>query len=83
MLSHHLKNLWQRWLRIGKIIGNFQAQIIFSLFYLIFLSFVGIVMSFFQDPLAMKKSSFSKGKKTNFHAWEHPIEDVEQARKQY
>lgn len=74
-----LKYLWARWLKIGKAIGNFQAQVIFTIFYFLVMFPVGIGIRFFSDPLTLKK----KKKKTNFNEWEHPEEDVLLASKPY
>lgn len=77
-----IKNAWKKWLVLAKVIGNFQSQIIFSIFYILFLGVLGIIFRFFNDPLFIKKKSISK-KKTNFTAWEHPTQDLNQARKQF
>lgn len=77
-----IKNTWKKWLVLAKIIGNFQSQIIFSIFYIFILGIFGIIFRFFKDPLFIKKKSIKK-KKTNFSTWEHPIEDLTQARKQF
>ncbi len=75
-----IKSVWKKWLKIARIIGNFQARVFFSLFYLILFLPVGLAFRLFSDPLHMKKQ---KSKKTNFHPWEHPKEDLKQARMQY
>jgi len=74
-----IKLIWKKWLKIASNIGNFQARVFFSLFYLLLLLPVGIIFLFFTDFLDIKK----KNKKTNFHRWEHPKEDLKQARMQY
>jgi len=74
-----LKFLWQKWLIVARPIGNFQAQLILSLFYFIILAPVAIFLKFFADPLNLKP----KQRSSNFEKWEHPKEDLEQARKQY
>ena len=73
-----LKKLWKRWLVVGHVIGNFQAQVILSLFYFIVIFPLGIFFRFFADPLRMRKVTGS-----NFQKWEHPKETLEEARKQY
>ena len=70
--------LWKKWLVIARVIGNFQAQVILSLFYLVLFLPLGVVFRFFADPLRMRKVSGS-----NFQKWEHSKESLEQARKQY
>ena len=39
-----LKWLWSKWLPIARAIGNFQGQVILSIFYLLILLPVGIIM---------------------------------------
>lgn len=73
-----IKVLWRKWLVIGHVIGNFQAQVILSLFYFVIIFPLGVIFGFIADPLRMKKVSG-----TNFQKWEHPKETLEQARKQY
>lgn len=75
-----IKLLWRKWLKAAHIIGNFQARVFFSLFYLLPLLPVGLILKIFSDPLHIKKKNY---KKTNFHTWEHPKEDLKQARMQY
>lgn len=77
-----IKNTWKKWLVLAKIIGNFQSQIIFSIFYIFILGVFGVAFRFFSDPLNIKTKSLSK-KKSNFSSWDHPFEDIKQARKQF
>lgn len=77
-----IKKVWNKWLGIAKIIGNFQSQVIFSIFYIFILGIFGIAFRFFSDPLNIKTKFLSK-KKSNFSLWEHPIEDLTQAKKQF
>lgn len=52
---------WKKWLVVSRAIGNFQGQVIFSVFYLVFLSVLGIIFRFFADPIKIKtKKSFKK-----------------------
>ena len=74
-----LKKVFQKWLKFARIIGNFQSQILFSLFYLIFLSIVGIVFRS-KDPL---KIQTSPKRNSQFEPWNHPAETLESARKQF
>lgn len=73
-----LKKIWRRWLPIAKAIGNFQSQLILSLFYLVIFMPLGIFFRIFADPYAAKKRS-----RSNFIKWEHPKENLEEARRQY
>ena len=84
-----LKLVWKKWLAIAHVIGNFQSQVILSLFYLIIILPLGVAFRLFADPLRLRSGqaliSFSKKKKltSNFLKWEHPKENIEQARKQF
>lgn len=72
-----LKTLWNKWLAIARPIGNFQAQLILSLAYLIIFLPLGLFFRFFKNPFSLKnpKSSFSK--------WEYSQAQTEEFRKQY
>lgn len=48
------KRAWQRWLRIATIIGDFQARVIFSLFYFVIVLPFGLAVRLFADPLGIK-----------------------------
>ncbi len=52
-----LKELWQRWVKVAKIIGDFQARLMLSIFYLVLILPIGLIARLFADPLALKKSS--------------------------
>jgi hypothetical protein len=54
-----LKELWQRWVKVAKIIGDFQARLMLSLFYLLLILPIGLIARLFADPLALKKSRAS------------------------
>ena len=71
---------FKKWLSAARITGNFQAQVLFSLFYLIFLSVIGIIFRF-TDPLELR--SQKPKKKSQFDLWNHPSDDLESARKQF
>lgn len=77
-----LKLLWKKWLVVAHAIGNFQSQLILSVFYFIFIFPLGVVFRFFSDPLRLKLAKDS-AKKSSFEKWEHPKENLEEARKQY
>lgn len=73
------RNLWVQWKRIAKVIGNFQARIIFTIFYFVILWIAGIVVRISSDPLNTKAGL----RKTNWNTWDHPIQTLEEAGKQY
>jgi hypothetical protein len=78
MIMDFLKKAWRAWLRIAKPIGNFQSQVILSVFYIIILLPLGIYFRI-TDPLRIK----SKVKRSNFSPWNHLKEKLEDARRQY
>jgi len=51
-----LKRLWNWWKPIAEKIGNFQARIILSVFYFLFVTPIAMGVKLFSDPLKMKKS---------------------------
>jgi hypothetical protein len=70
------KSGWEAWKKIAHKIGNFQARIILSLMYGIFVLPFGLAARLFSDPLRIKKVP---------QQWlDHPDEayDMEWARKQ-
>ncbi|OGD92842.1 hypothetical protein A2697_05185 [Candidatus Curtissbacteria bacterium RIFCSPHIGHO2_01_FULL_41_44] len=81
-LFSHRTWLWHKWLVIAQAIGNFQAQVILSLFYLVILLPVGLMFRFLADPLRLRWQKALR-QKTNFGKWEHPKENLGEARKQY
>ena len=77
---HYLKVAWKKWLKIARVIGNFQGQVILTVFYFILASPFGLIISLFSDPLKMR-SPQSAG--SNFGRWKHEEDDLEAARRQY
>ena len=49
-----LKQLWNHWLRIAKVIGEFQARLILTVFYFLILGPVALCLRLFSDPLRLK-----------------------------
>lgn len=74
------KLLWKKWLAIAQVIGNFQGQVILTLFYFILVLPFGLVISLFTDPLKMKSPLSSR---SNFGKWRHKPDDLEAAHRQY
>jgi len=74
-----LKRLWNWWKPIAEKIGNFQARIILSVFYFIFVTPIALGVKLFSDPLRMKK--------INQGSWWIPREEredsIEGAEKQF
>ena len=77
-----LKWLWSKWLPIAQTIGNFNAQVILTIFYLVVIFPLGLVYRFFDDPLNIKTNKISL-QKTNFKKWDHLKQNLEEATKQY
>jgi hypothetical protein len=50
-----LKQAWEAWKKIAKVIGNFQARVILSVFYAILVLPFGLAVRLFADPLRIKK----------------------------
>lgn len=77
-----IKKTWAKWLSTSQIIGNFQIQVIFSIFYLLIFSILGIIFRFFSDPLGIKRKTLSK-RRSNFMPWEHKQNTIIELRKQF
>jgi len=75
---YFLKKAWRAWLKIAKPIGNFQSQVILSIFYIVLFLPMGVYFRIV-DPLNLRP----KSKKSNFSPWDHPQQKLEEARKQY
>ncbi|MEX2027889.1 MAG: hypothetical protein WD988_00120 [Candidatus Curtissbacteria bacterium] len=73
------KAIWKKWLSIAHVIGNFQAQVILTVFYFIFAAPFGFISRFFGDSLDMKP----KRLRSSFGKWNHPVDSLESARKQF
>jgi len=72
-----LKWLWNKWTPIAHAIGNFQAQVILSIFYIVIIFPLGIVYKII-NPFGVKRKL-----KSNFGRWNYPRDTLESARKQY
>ena len=49
-----VKRLWERWKRVGKRIGDFQARLLLSVFYYVVFAPFAIAVRWVSDPLAIK-----------------------------
>lgn len=74
------KLLWKKWLAIAQVIGNFQGQVILTLFYFVLVLPFGLVISLFTDPMKMKSPLSPR---SNFAEWKHKPDDLEAAHRQY
>ena len=75
-----VKKLFKKWMGIARIIGSFQSQVLLSLFYLILLSFIGVIFRR-KDPLGFRSKNLKKG--SQFEKWNHPPDSLRMARKQF
>jgi len=74
-----IRKLWEWWKRVARKIGDFNARVILTLFYFIFLAPFALAIRFLTDPLAIKnKSTPSWGIKS-----QNEESLLEQARKQF
>ena len=56
-MKSKLEQLWQRWQKVAKKIGDFQARLILSLFYILIVLPIGLIARMFSDPLSLKKTA--------------------------
>jgi hypothetical protein len=49
-----LRRAWSRWRAVAQVIGDFQARIILTLFYFIFVTPGGLIVRSMYDPLRLK-----------------------------
>jgi hypothetical protein len=49
-----VRSLWERWKRIARKIGDFQARALMTGFYFLILGPVSLVLRWRSDPLAIK-----------------------------
>jgi hypothetical protein len=52
-----LRNLWEGWKRVAQKIGDVQARIILTLFYIFAVGPFALPIRWFGDPLTIKKGS--------------------------
>jgi hypothetical protein len=50
-----LKQLWKLWLRLAKAIGDFQAGLILTVFYIVIFAPMAVLLRLLSDPLRLKK----------------------------
>lgn len=49
------KRLWDGWMRVAKVIGNFNARLILSLFYFLFMVPLGLLVRAKRDFLGIRR----------------------------
>ena len=55
--KHFLRRIWDGWKKIARKIGDFNARVILTIFYLILLMPFAILVKTFTDPLEIKKNA--------------------------
>ncbi len=51
------RRLWEWWKRVARKIGDFNARVILTIFYLLLLSPFALAVRFLTDPLNIKKKT--------------------------
>ncbi len=51
------RRFWEWWKRVARKIGDFNARVILTIFYLILLSPFALAVRFLTDPLSIKKKT--------------------------
>jgi hypothetical protein len=52
-----LRTLWQAWLRLGQFLGDIVARVVLTIFYFTILLPFGIGVTWFSDPLQVRRSA--------------------------
>jgi len=47
--------LWEKWKKVAEKIGNFQAEVIFSILYVLLILPTGLISSLFNDFLQIRR----------------------------
>jgi hypothetical protein len=50
-----LRKLWEGWKRVGHAIGNFQARVLLTVFYIVLVAPLGLVVRIFADPMRIRR----------------------------
>ena len=53
-LTRLARQLWERWKRVARTIGDFQARALMTIFYFVILGPVSLALRWRSDPLAIK-----------------------------
>jgi hypothetical protein len=52
-----LRRLWEGWKRVSRAIGNFQARVLLTIFYVVLVAPIGLCVRLFADPLRIRRPS--------------------------
>ncbi len=77
-MNKTIKYIWGGWLKLGHVIGNFQSQIILTIFYFTFLLPIGLILSFLQDQLILRTK-----RQSGFSKFEYSDKSANDSQKQY
>ena len=72
------RRVWERWLRIAGVIGDFQARVVLTLFYLIIVLPFAMGVRLFADPLNIKG-----GRKTAWTDFLERARAMDEAKRQH
>lgn len=50
-----MKRLWRQWKRVAQVIGNFQARLLFTVFYFLLVTPIAVPFKVLADPLTIKR----------------------------
>ena len=73
-----LKRVWQKWMRIALVIGNFNSRVILTIIYATCILPFGIVVRLFGDPLCIKSK-----KTSTWSNIENPTRSLEDGKRQF
>jgi len=72
------RRLWEGWKRVAEAIGNFNARLLLTFFYVVFVAPLAIGLRLFADPLRLKRTS-----KSYWSPLSEQRHDMEEARRQF
>ena len=49
-----MKTLWEGWKKLARHIGNFQARVVLTVFYILLVAPIGFIIRLASDPLRTK-----------------------------
>jgi hypothetical protein len=52
-----LRRLWEGWKRVARAIGNFQARVLLTVFYVVLILPFGVAVRLLADPLRIRRPS--------------------------
>lgn len=72
------RRLWEGWKRVAEAIGNFNARLLLTVFYVTFVAPLAIGIKLFADPLRLKRTSESY-----WSPLPEQRHDIEEAKRQF